>query len=80
VTRNTPDISEYPAFEWYQPVYYFDQAAFPEQREIIGRWIGVAHNVGQAMCFWVLPQSGMPIARTTVRAITEAELQMDRVR
>jgi len=80
VTGNTPDISEYLAFEWYQPVYYFDQTAFPEQREIKGRWIGVAHNVGQAMCFGVLPQSGMPIARTTVRAITEAELQMDRVR
>jgi len=31
VTGNTPDISEYLAFRWYQPVYYFDTAAFPEE-------------------------------------------------
>jgi hypothetical protein len=28
----------------------------------------VAHRVGQAMCFWLLPQSGIPIARTTINA------------
>jgi len=31
VTGNTLDISEYLAFEWYHPVYYFDQTVFPEQ-------------------------------------------------
>jgi hypothetical protein len=80
VTGNTPDISEYLAFEWYQPVYYYDQPSFPEQRELLGRWLGVAHNVGQAMCFWVLPKTGVPIARTTVRAITEAEMQTNDVK
>lgn len=75
VTGNTPDISEYLAFRWYQPVYYFDAAAFPEERELIGRWLSVAHNIGQAMCFWILPKSGVPIARTTVRAITDPEMQ-----
>jgi len=76
----TPDISEYLAFEWYQPVYYYCQAAFPEQWELLGRWLGVAHNVGQAMCFWVLPKSGVPIAHTTVRAVTEAEFQINDVK
>jgi hypothetical protein len=80
VTGNTPDISEYLAFEWYQPVYYYDQITFPNQRKLLGRWIGVAHNVGQAMCFWILPRSGVPIARTTVRAVTEAELQTNDVK
>jgi hypothetical protein len=51
VTGNTPDISEYIAFEWYQPIYYYDRSNFPEDREIIGGWIGVAHNVGQALCY-----------------------------
>jgi len=60
-------------------VYYFDTAAFPEKRELIGRWMGVAHNIGQAMCFWILPKSGVPIARTTVRAITDSELQITQV-
>jgi hypothetical protein len=79
VTGNTPDISEYLAFHWYQPVYYYDSAAFPGERELMGRWIGVAHNVGQAMCFWILPKSGVPIARTTVRGVTESELQSTQV-
>jgi hypothetical protein len=80
VTGNMPDISEYLAFEWYQPVYYYDQTTFPNQHELLGRWIGVAHNVGQAMCFWLLPKSGVPIARTMVRAVTEAELQTNDVK
>jgi hypothetical protein len=75
VTGNTPDISEYLAFSWYQPIYFCDATAFPEKRKLMGRWLGVAHNVGQAMCFWLLPKSGIPIARTTVRAVTDQELQ-----
>ena len=30
--------------------------------------------MGQAFCYWILPKSGVPIARTTVRPITDAEL------
>ncbi len=74
VTGNTPDISEYIAFKWYQPVWYHDNSTFPEPTRHIARWIGVAHKVGQAMCFWILPSSGVPIARTTLQAIDEAEL------
>jgi len=80
VIGNTPDISEYISFSWYQPVYYLDNTNFPEEKERIGRWIGVAHNIGQALCFWILPKSGTPIARTTVRAITAAEMQTDVVK
>jgi len=80
VIGNTPDISEYISFSWYQPVYYLDNTNFPEEKERIGRWIGVAHNIGQALCFWILPKSGTPIARTTGRAITAAEMQTDVVK
>jgi len=80
VTGNTPDRSEYLQFNWYQPLFYYDPTDFPEDRELIGRFIGVAHNVGQALCYWILPKSGRPIARTTVRPISEAELQTEQVR
>jgi len=79
VTGNTPDISEYLQFSWYQPLFYYDPTNFPEDRELIGRFIGVAHNVGQALCYWILPKSGRPIARTTIRPISEAELQTEQV-
>jgi hypothetical protein len=32
------------------------------------------------MCFWILPNSGIPIARTTVCAMSEVELQTDAVK
>lgn len=75
VTGNTPDISEYISFEWYQPIWYYDSTSFPEPARHLGRWIGVAHNTGQAMCFWILPISGIPIACTTEQALTELDLR-----
>jgi hypothetical protein len=75
LTGNTPDILEYISFSWYQPVWYYDSTSFPEPTRHLGRWIGVAHNIGQAMCFLVLPSSGIPIARSTVQSISDAELQ-----
>jgi hypothetical protein len=34
----------------------------------------MAHNIGQAMCFWILPKTCVPIARSTVQPISEDEL------
>jgi len=75
LTGNTPDISEFLEFSWFQPVWHYEPSAFPEQNRYIARWIGVPHRVGQAMCFWILPISGTPIARTTVQAIEKLELE-----
>ena len=69
VTGNTPDISEWMEFDWYQPVRYHDSTAFPEPVAHLGRWLGISHRVGQAMCYWILPVSGVPISRTTVQAV-----------
>jgi hypothetical protein len=35
LTGNTPDISEFLEYEWYQPVWYFEPTTFPNQREIL---------------------------------------------
>jgi hypothetical protein len=75
ITGNTPDISEYISHSWYDPVWYYDSTSFPDPTRHLGRWIGVAHNIGQAMCFWVLSSSGTPIARSTIQPISEAELR-----
>jgi hypothetical protein len=59
----------------FQPVCYYDNTSFPEPTKHLACWIGVAHNIGQAMCFWVLPSSGVPIARSTVQALSDVELR-----
>jgi len=35
--------------------------------------LGVAHRVGQACCYYILPQSGEPIVCSTVQRITDDE-------
>ena len=48
ITGNTPDISEYTEFHLYQPCYYFNSAdTFPNDKECLGRWLGVSHLVSQ---------------------------------
>ena len=80
ISGNTPDISEFLEYEWYQPVWYYEPSTFPEQEKHLARWIGIAHRVGQAMCYWLLPKSGIPIARTTIQAISEMELSQDNIK
>jgi Reverse transcriptase (RNA-dependent DNA polymerase) len=75
VTGDTPDISEYLDFSWYEAVWYYEPTAFPEEKRLIGRWMGVAHRVGQALCYWILTSSGTVIARTTVQALSPTDLE-----
>jgi hypothetical protein len=80
-TGNTPDISEYTKFEWYKPIFYYDDTPFPEPKHIIARWLGVAHRVGQALCYWILTKSGKVIARTTIQKmkVDESKRMQDEI-
>jgi hypothetical protein len=51
VTSNTLDITEYIEFAWYEPIFYYDDLPFPDSKCTIARWVGVAHCVGQALCY-----------------------------
>jgi hypothetical protein len=72
VTGHTPDILSVADFDFYEPVWYFDEkASFPEPKQKMARWLGEAYNIGQAMCYFILPQNGIPIAQSTVQPISE---------
>ena len=73
VTGRTPDISEYVEFEWYEPLWYYNQEDYPADRRLLGRWLGVAHRVGQACCYYILTASGQTIVRSTVQKVSEDE-------
>jgi hypothetical protein len=34
-------------------------------------WLGVSHCYGSDLCYWVLPESGIPITRTSVQHVTQ---------
>ena len=75
VHARTPDISAYAMFDWYQPVWYIDPVEQGvDSRRKMGRWIGVAEHFGAPMCYFVLPKSGRPIARSSVFHVTREDL------
>ena len=73
ITGNTPDISEYVEYDWYEPIWYYEQLDFPAGGRLLGRWLGVSHRVGQAMCSWILQDNGIVVARSTTQRVTKDE-------
>jgi hypothetical protein len=78
VTGRTPDISEYLDYGWYDTIWYYEQdVAFPDDRRKLGKWLGVAHRVGQALCYYVLNENGKPIVRFTSQPISNEEWRVE---
>lgn len=75
VTGETPEISEYIDFGFYDWVVYKENAGLGETK--LGRWIGVSHKVGPLNSYWILPISGIAISCTTVQRLTNLEQQQD---
>lgn len=78
ITGETPDISEYLDFGFYDWIWYKDNAGLGENK--IGRWLGIAHRVGNLMSYWILTNTEHIISRTTVQCITNLELSTDEVK
>jgi hypothetical protein len=81
VVGRTPDTSEYLDFGWYDNAWYYDQdAPLPSERRKLGKWIGVGHHVGQALCYYILPANGIPIVRSTVQPLTDEESRAETIK
>src|SRR4051812_27325025 len=65
----TPDISVHLQFTFYQPVLFLDhESEWPSSNERAGRWIGIAHGIGDSLTFWILDdQSKYILAQSVVR-------------
>ena len=74
ITGETPDISEWLDFSFFDLVWYHvasnDTSTDPRQ---LGRWLGVSHRVGSALCYWVLTKSGKVISSITVQHVTQED-------
>ena len=73
LTWETPEISEYIHFGFYDPCWYKENAGMGKTK--MGRWLGVSHRTGSLMSFWVLTPSCRVVSRTSVQRITSLELQ-----
>ncbi|GFH56846.1 hypothetical protein CTEN210_13322 [Chaetoceros tenuissimus] len=72
LTGDTIDISEWLDFEFYDLVWFWDDRD-DEAKPSVGRWLGVSHHVGSALCYYILTDKGEVISRTTVQHIPREE-------
>jgi hypothetical protein len=70
LTGQTPDISKFLHFSFYEPVYYHPyNDIFPSSsNEDQGWWVGVATHVGDALTYKILTKSNKVIYRSAIRS------------
>ena len=71
LTGETPDISQYMDFGFYNRVCFKGDLGLGETK--LGRFLGVPHHIGSLMSYWVFPASGIPMYITTVQQVTNLE-------
>jgi hypothetical protein len=80
ITGWTPDISEFAHFSWSQWVWYKDAASFPHTDIHLGKWMGVADDIGQAMTYWILTEKRTIIARSSFSSLSDMDLKSQVIR
>jgi hypothetical protein len=70
LTGQTPDISKFMHFSFYEPVYYHAYSdTFPSAtNEEQGWWVGIATHVGDALTYKILTKNNKVIYRSAVRS------------
>jgi hypothetical protein len=79
VTGETPDISEYVDFDFYDWVWYWE-APDKDNSPKKGRWLGPSHRIGAAMCYYILVQNGEVVSRSSVQHMTIVEMMKDNIK
>ncbi|KAL7569667.1 hypothetical protein ACA910_008321 [Epithemia clementina (nom. ined.)] len=82
ITGNMTDISEWADFAFYDLVLFWHQPhpdVSSAGREL-GQWLGVSHQIGSNLCYWVINSKGKVQARTTVQHVTNQDVAEESVR
>ena len=75
MTGNTADISHIAEFGWYDWVMFRDNVpSFPDEKLILGRYLGPAIDTGSALTAKILKSNGVFVCRSTLRHLTDEEL------
>eukprot|EP00957_Ditylum_brightwellii_P174523 13288408-Ditylum_brightwellii.AAC.1 len=72
VTGNMPDVSEYTDFNFYNLVCHYPNKHLGVDRDdrLPSCWLGVSHQVGSILCYWILTHDRHVMAMMTVSHIT----------
>ena len=69
ITGEIVDITEYLDFAFWDLVWYASN--LDKEGTTIGRWLGVSHCIGSALCYHILKVNGKVESRTTVQHVTQ---------
>jgi hypothetical protein len=76
MTGSTADVSHIAEFGWYDWVMYRDNTpSYPDDKLILGRYLGPATDIGSALTTKILQPNGQFVCRSTLRHLTDEELQ-----
>ena len=78
VTGETPSTAEHLDLIFYNWVWYKDNTGVCDN--IFGRWLGLSHEIGNLMLFWIMTATGSVTSQTTVQGVTTLELATAEVR
>ncbi len=70
-TGVTPDISPFLQYTFWQPILYLDhESSWPSTTERPGYWVGIAHNIGDILTYWIYDdQTKHVLARSVIRPL-----------
>jgi hypothetical protein len=72
VSDKTADISEFAEYTWYQWIKFRNQVVpFPEDKLVLGRYLGPSTNIGPAMTAKILKSNGHYVHRSTLQSLTD---------
>ena len=75
VLGETADISLFCEFGFYDWVYFRDTSQpFPEDKEVLGRYLGPAQDVSPARAAVIIKENGQRVIRSTFRRLTPDEV------
>jgi len=82
LTSNTPDISKWLDFDFYNWCWYWQGPTheLTKDKAEIGRVLGVTHQVRSDLCYWLLTSTGKLIARTTVQRVVKDDYLLPTVK
>jgi hypothetical protein len=74
-TGHTPNIAALCTYSFYDYCrFWYSEQGFPDQQWVLGWCLGVSHDIGRPLTYFILPKSCKPIARSSVTPVTPEEL------
>ena len=70
MTKETADISQICQFGWFDWVMYHDPAKFPDDKAILGRYLGPTIDFGSMLMAKILLPNGQYVCRPMLRTLT----------